>query len=236
LPLDRSDSSAPAAAALVPPAAGRAALAGLLTCTGLLTATALVPPAAGGVSPPLPPGRSDLSAAAALDLSARLPFSDLAAAATSLVPPAAGGVGPLFRCSRRAFPAAAALVPPAAGGAGAARPLQSSSSQSLRQSSPSCLARPPARPQPSSPAVWPSPPRISPWLRAGRPRTPWLCGGCSSARAHSLAPPVPFASPSASHAAPPACVYKAASISSAPLHPRIFFRFISALLHLITIP
>ncbi len=33
------------------------------------------------------------------------------------------------------------------------------------------------------------------------------------------------------------CVlYKAASISSAPLHPRIFFRFISSLLHLITIP
>ncbi len=31
-------------------------------------------------------------------------------------------------------------------------------------------------------------------------------------------------------------LYKAASISSAPLHPRIFFRFISALLHLITIP
>ncbi len=31
-------------------------------------------------------------------------------------------------------------------------------------------------------------------------------------------------------------LYKAASISSAPLHPRIFFRFIYSLLHLITIP
>jgi hypothetical protein len=104
-------------------------LAGLLACTGKLTATALVPPAAGGVSLPPPPGRSDLSPAAALvppaaggaDLSARLPFSDLAAAANSLVLPAAGGMGPLFRCSRRALPTAAALVPPAASGAGPAR-------------------------------------------------------------------------------------------------------------------
>jgi hypothetical protein len=31
-------------------------------------------------------------------------------------------------------------------------------------------------------------------------------------------------------------LYKAASISSAPLHPRIFFRFIYSLLHHITIP
>ncbi|MFO0001249.1 MAG: hypothetical protein ACK559_08965, partial [bacterium] len=162
-------------------------VAGLLPCSGLLTATALVPPAAGGVSLPLPPGRSDLSAATALvppaaggaDLSGRLPRSGLAAAVTSLVPPAAGGAGPLFRCSRRVFPAAAALVPPAASGQVLpAPPLQSSSPQNSRQVSPSRLARPllgrspSARPQLSSPAVWPSPPRTSLWLRAGRPSTP----------------------------------------------------------------
>ncbi len=189
-------------------------MAGLLSCAGLLTATALVPPAAGGVSPPLPPGLSDLSAAAALappatggaGLLARSPFAGLAAAAASLVPPAADGMGPLFRCSRRASPAATALAPPAAGGAG---PARSPSPVLLLVGSPAELPLSPRSTASSATALLSCclafAARISPWLRAGQSRTLRLFAGRSSARFSSLAPPMPPVSPSASRAAPPAC-------------------------------